>query len=83
MNKSFNCSDRMCGATDCETCYPGCNNHKPEGKEEGNTCNRDGCTGEMEYKKDGVCSCHINPPCSACVDSILTCNECGFEIPNN
>lgn len=25
------------------------------------------------------CSCHINPPCSACIDSKLECPSCGFE----
>ena len=37
------------------------------GNEEGEMCNRDGCTGTMQYKIDG-CTCHINPPCSACVN---------------
>ncbi len=25
------------------------------------------------------CSCHIDPPCSACVDNLLICNACDFE----
>lgn len=25
------------------------------------------------------CSCHINPPCSACIDRLLICNNCEFE----
>ena len=25
------------------------------------------------------CSCHINPPCSACTDRLLACPECGWE----
>ena len=25
------------------------------------------------------CSCHINPPCSSCTDSKLTCEGCGWE----
>lgn len=34
--------------------------------------------GVLEWnRRDGEsCSCHINPPCSACVDSILTCTHC-------
>jgi hypothetical protein len=32
--------------------------------------------GVMKYKVVG-CSCHIAPPCSACVDAPLECDNCG------
>ncbi|MFA5085698.1 MAG: hypothetical protein WC482_04975 [Candidatus Omnitrophota bacterium] len=48
------------------------------GTEEGQICNRDGCTGVMIYIKDRPCTCHTgNPPCSACTDAPLQCPECG------
>ena len=47
------------------------------GTEEGDVCNRDGCTGRMGYPPPEDCSCHINPPCAACVSAELTCEECG------
>lgn len=37
--------------------------------------------GTMGYPPVHGCSCHINPPCSACVDNLLKCNECGFDEP--
>lgn len=36
--------------------------------------------GVFEFVPDGVCTCHIVPPCSACVNSYLKCNKCGFNI---
>lgn len=48
--------------------------------EEGDTCLY--CEGVLEYMTEGSCSCHINPPCSACVNSILTCPICGEEYPD-
>jgi len=47
-------------------------------KEEGDVCGIDGCTGILAYEKSGPCTCHTgNPPCSACVDAKLVCQECG------
>jgi hypothetical protein len=37
------------------------------------------CQGVMEYQTDGDCSCHINPPCSSCTDSVLRCSQCDYE----
>lgn len=57
--------------------------HPPDlGKGEGETCNRiDGtgarCAGTMELPEPENCSCHISPPCSACVDREFTCATCG------
>ncbi len=53
---------------------------RPEGTEEGELCNRDGCQGTMEYPLAENCSCHINPPCSSCTSVLLTCTECHFEV---
>ena len=38
------------------------------------------CGGLLCYEPDGPCTCHINPPGSACITSILTCDSCGFEV---
>lgn len=45
--------------------------------EEGDRCPE--CTGTLNYPPAENCSCHINPPCSACTDRLLTCDKCGFE----
>ncbi len=37
--------------------------------------------GILDYPKVQNCSCHINPPCSNCVDNKLTCEVCGWEEP--
>ena len=47
--------------------------------EEGDKCPEEGCTGTMEVGPVENCSCHISPPCSACVNNPLTCNVCGYE----
>lgn len=50
------------------------------GIEEGDVCGRDSCPGTMEYRRQGECTCHLSPPCGSCVDQILTCTECDFEV---
>lgn len=46
--------------------------------EEGDDCPE--CpAGDLEYIRQGSCSCHINPPCENCVDAPLKCPECGWE----
>jgi hypothetical protein len=47
--------------------------------EEGDKCPKYPCKGKMHYPLPENCSCHISPPCSACTDIVLTCNECGWE----
>lgn len=37
------------------------------------------CSGTMRYPKIVNCSCHISPPCCACTDNRLTCEDCGLE----
>lgn len=50
------------------------------GYSKGEMCNRDGCKGVVdEYEKDGCCSCHIDPPCSYCVEPNAFCNTCGWN----
>lgn len=46
---------------------------------EGETCGREGCTGELALRAPDNCSCHINPPCSACVTDRTFCPECGWS----
>lgn len=45
--------------------------------QEGDKCAE--CEGTMVLPLVQGCSCHINPPCSACVDNKLTCDKCGWE----
>ena len=46
--------------------------------EEGDNCPE--CNfGDMLYNKVEDCSCHIDPPCSACVENSLVCDNCGYE----
>ena len=47
--------------------------------EEGGPCPEDGCNGKLDLAPSKNCSCHINPPCSSCVDAGLVCNACGWE----
>jgi hypothetical protein len=55
---------------------------KSHGEEEGSDCNRNGCTGTLEYRRDGECICFLCAPCSACTDAYLLCNECDFILEN-
>lgn len=47
--------------------------------EEGDRCPEVGCKGTLKYGEVKNCSCHINPPCSKCVDNPLICDICDFE----
>ena len=49
------------------------------GLETGSECKRDGCKGIIEEHERRDCSCHINPPCSACTEARAYCPECGWE----
>jgi hypothetical protein len=56
------------------------------GTDEGQLCRRDGCCARIEIKPTENCLCHINPPCSGCVEAPLWCPDCGWEaqpIPDN
>ena len=37
---------------------------------------------DIETERQEGCSCHVNPPCSACTDAPFVCRSCGemFEI---
>lgn len=48
------------------------------GEVEGEVCNRDSCTGVIELEDSEGCSCHINPPCSCCVDRKHYCPVCDW-----
>jgi hypothetical protein len=52
----------------------------PVGDDEGQTCNRDGCDGSLEYESPENCTCHVNPPCSACTDVSIYCPKCGWGM---
>lgn len=47
--------------------------------EEGDKCPecRDGI---LKYGEVENCSCHLTPPCSACLDNPFVCIECGWEV---
>jgi transcription initiation factor TFIIIB Brf1 subunit/transcription initiation factor TFIIB len=46
----------------------------------GELCNRNGCAGIIaEHDTDTSCSCHINPPCSHCVDDRNYCPVCDWQ----
>ena len=48
--------------------------------EEGDKCPRDiTCTGVLIFPPVEDCYCHINPPCSNCVNNALTCDVCDWE----
>jgi hypothetical protein len=49
------------------------------GEFKGEVCNRNGCKGMIEEREQEGCSCHINPPCSQCVDPKEYCPECGWD----
>lgn len=49
------------------------------GTEDGQTCGRDGCEGVIQLEEPENCSCHIAPPCPACVSCGFYCAECGWR----
>ena len=45
--------------------------------EEGDKCPE--CKeGLMGYERVEGCTCHVNPPCNACVTNPLVCLNCGY-----
>ena len=51
---------------------------------EGDNCPLYCCQGHMKLVTPDGCYCHINPPCSVCVDNfVLECTECGFSFEKN
>ena len=51
--------------------------------EEGDYCVEDNCNGRYLFQPDGECTCHISPPCAACVGSRLVCSNCGTNAPEH
>lgn len=55
-----------------------------QGTDVGHSCNLNGCDGTIQCGVDvrpvDGCSCHISPPCSACVDDPMVCDKCKREI---
>lgn len=47
--------------------------------EPGDCCPQSDCKGHMDIGETEGCSCHISAPCSACENSGLVCDECGFD----
>ena len=47
--------------------------------EEGEKCPDEKCSGYLNFQEPENCSCHINPPCSACMSAELECNVCGIK----
>lgn len=48
------------------------------GYEEGDVCNRNGCTGVIDTHPSEGCSCHISPPCHSCTSPRGFCPECDW-----
>jgi hypothetical protein len=48
---------------------------EPDGR-----CRYKGCSGSYVVTRRGDCSCHIAPPCGACVDAPLVCSICGDDV---
>lgn len=49
------------------------------GDVEGETCWRNGCQGVIQNIEVEGCSCHINPPCSACTTPREFCPVCDWS----
>jgi len=47
----------------------------------GSPCPVSGCAGRLVLPQADDCSCHVAPPCHACVSARLTCEACGWEAP--
>ena len=72
-------------------CSPSCKGHvshpcencgrqwRPKSLEEGDACPLEDCDGTIIIPPVEGCTCHICPPCSACVNNPLTCDTCGYE----
>jgi len=61
------------GTEDCDICgrYPEPDEGMPRGYKP------KPCKGVMHYDDVEGCTCHISPPCGACVNNPVTCDICG------
>lgn len=54
---------------------------------DGQACPWNECQGKLEFIEEQAenCSCHINPPCSACVElqEQLRCSECSWQTADD
>jgi len=41
------------------------------------------CGGKLEMPEVENCSCHIMPPCPACLRRVPTCERCGWNERND
>jgi hypothetical protein len=48
-------------------------------QQEGDCCDVEDCAGKLRYQEPVNCSCHISPPCGACLEVLLYCPHCGEE----
>ncbi len=46
--------------------------------EEGDLCPE--CLNGRLQKEQDDCRCHVAPPCNACVEAILVCANCGWDV---
>ena len=53
-------------------------NYQPE---EGGPCAHHDCGGHLVLPPTKNCSCFQSAPCSACMDSVFTCDVCGWAAP--
>lgn len=38
------------------------------------------CPGKLVLAPSENCSCHISPPCGSCLERVLTCDVCAWEV---
>ncbi len=46
--------------------------------EEGDDCPEE-CGGKLEIVRGENCSCHLHPPCNACLEDCFKCDTCGHR----
>lgn len=46
---------------------------------DGDACKTHGCPGNYVWKQPDECSCHLAPPCDACIAAPLVCDTCELE----
>ena len=47
--------------------------------EEGSKCPQENCEGTMKIAPSKNCRCHINPPCTSCVEAGYVCDTCSWK----
>jgi len=54
-----------------------------EDLQEGMDCPIADCSGRLGFHPPENCSCHLHPPCDACVNNPLVCLVCGWQYEDN